>query len=246
VLIRPEGEGPVVAIGQASHAWISGQLARAWGNERFGEVTPWEEVCLGAEQHDIGWALWDTQPSLNPDTGLPHTFMDSPLDTKLELWSKAPTRMLAQSRYAAMLVSMHATALYGRGLPDDPSEAELQRRFLDEQREFQERMIETLEADRELVRRNQRLVWTWDYLSLALCLGWAPTALDDVPAADGATRLELSENGELDPWPFSAERLSVRAEGRRLSGRFEHEAALHAALAAAPWVTLEFELRPRG
>ena len=124
MLIRAEGEDSVLAIGQASHAWISGQLARAWGNERFGEVTPWEEVCLGAEQHDIGWALWDTRPSLNPDTGLPHTFIDAPLETKLELWSAAPRRMLAQCRYAALLVSMHGSALYDRGRSHNPGEAE--------------------------------------------------------------------------------------------------------------------------
>ena len=71
MLIRPEPDGTFLAIGQASHAWLSGQLARAWGNERFGAVEPWEEVCLAAEQHDIGMAQWERAPTLNPDTGLP-------------------------------------------------------------------------------------------------------------------------------------------------------------------------------
>ena len=31
MLLREDG-GAVLAIGQTSHAWISGQLARAWGN----------------------------------------------------------------------------------------------------------------------------------------------------------------------------------------------------------------------
>jgi hypothetical protein len=43
VLLR-DGDGDVLAIGQQSHAWISGQLARAWGNDRFPVPEPWEEV----------------------------------------------------------------------------------------------------------------------------------------------------------------------------------------------------------
>jgi hypothetical protein len=39
ILIRPEGDG-VVAIGQASHAWLSGQLARGWGSGRFDAPEP--------------------------------------------------------------------------------------------------------------------------------------------------------------------------------------------------------------
>jgi hypothetical protein len=50
-----EGDA-VIVIGQASRAWISGQLARAWGNERFAALEPREEVCLAAEQHDVGMA----------------------------------------------------------------------------------------------------------------------------------------------------------------------------------------------
>ena len=45
MLYRLEEQGRI-AITQPTHAWLSGQLARAWGNERFGEVVPWEEVCL--------------------------------------------------------------------------------------------------------------------------------------------------------------------------------------------------------
>jgi hypothetical protein len=41
MLIREEPDGSFLAIGQASHAWLSGQLARAWGNAEFGEVEPW-------------------------------------------------------------------------------------------------------------------------------------------------------------------------------------------------------------
>jgi uncharacterized protein DUF3891 len=245
MLIRPEPDGTFLAIGQASHAWLSGQLARVWGNERFGAVEPWEEVCLGAEQHDVGWALWDLEPTYNPDTGLPHTFIDLPLDEKLALWSVAARRMLAQSRYAALLVSMHGSALYERWPPEDPGDRAQVDRFVERQREFQESILAT-GLDREIARRNQKLVFAWDYISLALCLEWAPTRVEDVPTIEEAIALELGEGGELEPWPFGEPSVPLRVEARRLPGRFDDEAAMREALDAAEWVTLDFELRERG
>jgi Protein of unknown function (DUF3891) len=257
MVVRPSGEG-VVAVGQPSHAWVSGQLARAWGNERFGASHPREEVCLAAEQHDIGMACWDLEPELNPETGLPRSFMEMPLETHLELWSAAPGRLRAQSRYAALLVSMHGTALYERRdlASLDPERGRAVRAFLDRQRLVQDELLAELRADpdaadgakAETVARNARLVWTWDSLSLALLLDWAPHEIDAVPAATGTVRLRLSEPEDstggltLEPWPFSAEQVSVRCEGRRLEGRFEDEEEMRAALRRAPWTTLRFEL----
>ena len=91
MLIRPVEDG-ALAIGQLSHAWISGQLARAWGNERFGAPEPRPGVALGAEQHDVGWALFDLEPRWNPDTGLPRSFLELTVDNHLEIhaWESWP------------------------------------------------------------------------------------------------------------------------------------------------------------
>ena len=212
----------LIVIGQPAHAWLSGQLARAWS------PTPREEVCLAATQHDIGMAAWDATPKLNPETGLPRSFMELELDDHLECWSRAARLVLPQSRYAALLVSLHGTALYERRNLDD----DRVRAYLDEQRELQARLARGFDPDE--VRRDQRLVWTWDSLSLGLLLGWQPFALDYVG-------IEVRD-GTLDPWPFAQARVSVRCEGRRLAGRYDQEAAMREALEAAPWVTLEIEL----
>jgi Protein of unknown function (DUF3891) len=253
MLLRRDGDA-VIAIGQPAHAWLSGQVARAWGNDAFGPVEPWEEVCLGAEQHDIGMSAWERRPELNPDTGLPRSFMELELDTHLAIWSSAAPLVVPQSRYAALLVSMHGTALYERRDLARMSRtgAAKVRAFLAEQQALQEELLAALRADPRTsdaaadatVRRNQRLVWTWDSLSLGLLLGWAPYELEAVPTAHGHTDVAVRADGAttLDPWPFAVPRLTVRCEGRRLAGRFGDEAAMHAALAAAPWVTLEIEL----
>jgi hypothetical protein len=102
MLLRPTDEG-LLAIGQASHAWISGQLARVWGNAAFGPVVPREEVCLAAEQHDIGMAEWDLRPALDPEHGSPRDFLHLPVGVHLGLWRAAPAKLLTQSAYAAPL-----------------------------------------------------------------------------------------------------------------------------------------------
>jgi hypothetical protein len=224
----------VVCIGQASHAWVSGQLARAWDG-----VSPREEVCLAAEQHDVGMAQWDLAPALNAESGRPQSFMEMPLAVHLALWSAAPQRLFTQSRYAALLVSMHGAALYEmRDLAKlDDEEADAVRAYLAGQRALQQRLADELGVSDDELARNQKLLWTWDWLSLALCLRWAPASLGE---------LSLGEDGTLDPWPFGAPReVEVRCEGRRLEGRFDDERALHAALERAPRVDLRLTLRAR-
>ena len=222
MLLRPDGDA-VICIGQASHAWLSGQLARAWR-----DVEPREEVCLAAEQHDVGMAEWDLAPALNPETGRPQSFMEMPLEVHLGLWRRAPEKLFTQSLYAATLVSMHGTALYEmRDLAKlGGDDAQAVREYLAGQRALQRELAAQLGVGEEELRRNQQLLWKWDRLSLALCLDW--------------------DRGEaLDPWPFAPDEVTVRCEGRRLDGRYGRDAELHEALSAAPRVELSFRLGRR-
>jgi Protein of unknown function (DUF3891) len=250
MLLREDERG-WLAIGQPSHAWISGQLARAWGNERFGAVEPLAEVCLAAEHHDVGWAQRDLEPIYNPTTGLPRSFMEMPLDVHLGIFTDGPRSLVSQSRYAALLVSMHGHRLYARRNLDraSPEDAEAIRGFLAGQRGFQAELLATLGAEAAEVERASLLIWTWDYISLALCLGWSPATARGCPAAGAAVDLELVAGPDpralkLDPWPFGPEPVRVRCEGRRLTGRSESEREMAAAFEQAAWETLELELVP--
>ena len=252
MLLRRDDRG-VLAIGQPSHAWVSGQLARAWR-----AVHPWEEVCLAAEQHDIGMAMWDLEPSFNAATGLPHGFVEMPLEVHMGLWDAAARRLLRQSRYAAVLVSMHGVRLYELRDLDrmDPGDADAVRGFIAAQRRFQDELIASLRADPataplagdELIRRNSDLIWTWDGFSLALCLDWAPWSAKGVPTA-GDARDELRLTPILagavavDPWPFARDAVTVHCEGLRLPATgYANETELRSGLALAPWETLTIEL----
>ncbi len=94
------------------------------------------------------------------------------------------------------------------------------------------------------MRRNQRLIWTWDSLSLGLLLGWAPFTLAQVPTADGETDVEVRD-GSLDPWPFATPAVTLRYDGRPLGGPYADEETMRAALATAPWLACAVTLTAR-
>jgi hypothetical protein len=260
VILRPDGDA-VLAIGQASHAWLSGQLARAWGNDRFPVPAPFEEVCLGALQHDIGMAEWDLRPERHPGSGLPQQFFELDRRTHLALWTAAPTHVLSQSRYAALLVSLHGTGLYERFPPrtDDPEIARAVADYLDGQRALQDRLAAEVGATQEELARNQALLAIWDGLSLALCRDQAPHVVDgftldrELHASAPQTRGQTPpRNGHernvftLDPWPFNTDHLTVCVEGRRLADApYPDEPALHTALDRSPVLAIGLTLRPK-
>lgn len=245
MVLRRDGDG-VLAVGQASHAWLCGQLARAWGNERFGRVVPLDEVALGAEQHDVGMARWDLDPVRDPVTGLPQSFMEMGAEVNARLWARGPERLVTQSRYAALLAIMHGRRLYERHDLDSAPAAEAGAvgDFLEHARHLERGLLRSLRSDPETaahatperLARNSQLVWTWDLISLALLLDWAPLTLDAVPTAHAAVDVALTPTDapqtlSLEPWPFADETVTVHCEGRRFGNP------------NAPWETVTFALR---
>jgi hypothetical protein len=261
MLLRPDGDA-VIAITQPAHAWVSGQISRAWGGPRGGTFKPREEVCLAAEQHDIGWVEWETEPTLNPRTGLPHTFLQLPTSTHIEIWSRALPWALSMGRYSALLVSMHGTGLYERYGPGPDAPAELRAMvagYLGRERAAQQWVIDSLSADPryaahvegDAIARNRRLIGAWDYISLVLCGGLdEEKTIPDVPGGPGALDLTLapSKAGDdvvtVDPWPFAPDAVPLTLEGRRLVGTFDDEETMREAWDGAEWVSLPIELRP--
>jgi Protein of unknown function (DUF3891) len=134
--------------------------------------------------------------------------------------------------------------------------------FLDEQHGLQTRLTASLRDDPaygglaspENIARNQRLIAALDWLSLEICWGVEKeTKIPDVPmAGESRTELSLCPHGEnlvlseliLDPWPFREASVAVRAEGKRLRGRFSTQDELLHALDDAEPVLVTAVLHP--
>jgi hypothetical protein len=251
----------VIAISQTAHAWVSGQLARQWGNESFQSFAPVEPLCYAAEQHDRGFLDWERQPTLNPRSGLPHTFENIPLRLHVELRKKSILELKAVSLYAALVTSLYFAGSMGKQSPVENHE-DRQRiaEFLQEQTTLQRQLLGSLRKDPYLrsacsdrvIKYNRRLLAAWDQLSVQLCrepdckfsVTEVPTALDKscrllVTPVDPNSR-EVS----LEPWPFSKPRVELTCEGHVLDRRFTSEADLRRYLRDAPRVSVIYTLTP--
>ena len=242
-----------LAISQPTHAWISGQLLRAWAE------TPEEPLLLAAEQHDLGWLDWETAPSFDPRTGRPHRFRDVGAAVHAPMWARGVERALAAwGARVALLISRHGTLIYTRYIDRrqiSEADAAAADRYLEAQAPMQAEWARALGLDAEALARDTALVALSDTLSLVLC-GDLRTPLD-VEAPDrmgGRRRLRLSARPEnpaeftVSPWPFRGEALVVEGEARPMppgEGRFANEAAMRAWLAAPERVTFRARLIPR-
>jgi hypothetical protein len=243
MILRPHPAGTLL-IGQPAHARLSGALAAAW----TWPFAPREDVCLAALQHDIGMAEWDSAPVRDPATGLPYSFTSMPRAMHVALWSRAARLVVAQSAYAALLVSMHGTGLYRRYVSEQERSAEPARSYLAAEQAFQRELADRLGADRVQLERNAALVACWDWMSLFACTASSDeTTVEGVPGTPhDRLRLAWADRATgritVDPWPFAEPVLSLAVEGRPVAGPFADQPALQAALAAAPIEQVAIEL----
>jgi hypothetical protein len=251
----------VLAISQTAHAWVSGQLARQWGNERFPSFAPVEPLCYAAEQHDRGFLDWERQPKLNPKSGLPHSFENIPLSLHVELQKKSILELKAVSLYAALVTSLYFARALGKQSPaENHEDGQRIAEFLQEQKALQRNLIGSLRKDPYLrsacsdraIEYNQKLLAAWDQLSVQLCRNPdSQFSVNDVPTVlENSCRLLItpvdpnSRKIRLDPWPFSKPRVELTCEGHVLDRRFTSETDLRRYLKDARRVSVIYTLIP--
>ncbi|NOZ27598.1 MAG: DUF3891 family protein [Chloroflexi bacterium] len=260
MLIR-ETETGLTVITQPGHAWVAAQLAAHWGNETFARPEPWPDVILAIAIHDNGWTTWETLPERMPDTGRPRDFMHMPVFEHLHIWQQSIIQAKVQSRYAALLVSLHAITLAEwalAALEEDEEDRFLRRNFVDTQRNFQEQLREELARDPawaawvkpDRLETNLRLLKVCDELSLTICDGWKlPRRIENAPhtGLGDFTSLEVKRAADGDfviqPYPFDTSPLILHVEERHLPSKtFPDDEALQDALMMAPTQTWTFTI----
>jgi hypothetical protein len=249
-----------LAISQPAHSWVSGQLARAWGNEVFSGFQPFEQMCYAAEQHDVGFLQWESTPTLNQATGLPHTFDDLPEQVHFEIWRTGIFQLRTVCPYASLVVSLHFCNLCER-FHSRPATGERSApsAFLRDQREYQQVLRASLQSDpllkdalgSDVLAYHQNLIATWDYLSLELCRGrcndftiphipiWGrPYAEIRVKKVDDPANI-----WEVDPWPFKDRATTALCEAKKISAPFDDVDTMRVALLDAERFSLQFRLK---
>ena len=239
-------------IGQPAHAWVSGQLARAWGNAAFPAPSPREPFCLAAEQHDVGWADADLAPVAGPD-GRPLSFMRAAAARRT--WRSGAARRGGCSRRAATrrcwcrCTGRRCTSASMRRAPPDVADAI--RAYL---ARAAGAAVTARDGSGSRRGRPQPAAPARARPALADALPRQRgsdargrrrprTGAADAPAASRAGDASALRSSR----PVAvrgAIRVVVGCEGRRLEGSFAGDAELRAALAAAPWVPLRWELSP--
>ncbi len=252
-----------ITISQTSHSWISGQLARAWGNDVFTRFEPFEQMCYAAEQHDIGFLDWESQPTLNVNTGLPYTFDELPEAVHFEIWHRGIFQLVPVCYYASLVISLHFCNLCQRfhQSQSGPGRPEVDQ-FLKTQREHQNRARQALQrdpllkraVDQEVLVFHRDLIAVWDLFSLELCRGrTAELKLPNVPLSrDKHVDLYLRQADktdsvwEVDPWPFAGETLTVFCEGRVVKQRFKDAEEMRRAFRDSERITVPFRFVTTG
>ena len=239
---------PSLAISQPAHAWLSGQLLRAWA-----EPLP-EPLLMAAEQHDIGWLDWETAPSFDPASGRPHLFRAVGAATHAPMWARGVERALdAWGRRVALLISRHGSVIYTRFTDRHRmSAADFAgaTHYLETQTILQNGWARALGLDEATLAHDTGFVALSDTLSLALCGELATPLTLEAPDRSGGMRpIRLDRIGErfsLHPWPFRTDLVTLELEARPLpaSGRFPNSEAMHAWHAGPERETLRVELVP--
>lgn len=222
--------------------------------------------CWRRSSTNWAWRKWEIAPTLNPATGLPHAYVELSRMEHLALWRDAGPMMRTQSRYAALLVSRHGVWIFSQyeRPPDDPAERAAVAAYLRRERAFQTHLRASLAAEPEyreavqpsILRQSHALFTIWDRIAVHACYGmpvpaWGVPAVyrrERVPTVSGPIDLTIAyaapDRWTLDPWPFIADEVRVRGEGRLLRERYTDQATMREALDAAPWVRWESIITP--
>jgi Protein of unknown function (DUF3891) len=235
---------PALAISQLTHAWLSGQILRAF------DAPLGEPLLLAAEQHDIGWLDWERAPSFDAGARRPPTFREVGAVVHAPMWTAGVERALsAWGPHVALLISRHGGRIYRRfGLPfATAADAAAIHGYLAAQAPREAEWVAAAGLDEAELDRQSALVAFVDALSLAVCGALRlPADLDFGNAASLRVAEVAPWDFRLDPWPFRDAAFEVEGQGRRLpsGGVFADEAAMRAWLKSASWEAFSARLAP--
>src|ERR1700719_475880 len=150
---------PRRAIMMPEHTALSGQFARAFGNNRFEPLAPLDLMIYVISHHDAGWAEFDRDPVTDEGSGLPYNLVETPAQYITVTSRLSPDFNQRQHPYCGLISSMHSWGLYnGRyGLSNlvlidriPSQDRPLAEQMLEGERDRQKRLKEEIEKDPQM------------------------------------------------------------------------------------------------
>jgi hypothetical protein len=96
------------------HMDFCAQMARAYGNEEFESLHPFDQVFFVVANHDRGWDDYDQAPVVDPQSGLPYIMAYTPPKDAVKTNHGSPDFNEAHHPYCGLLSSMHTWGLYNK------------------------------------------------------------------------------------------------------------------------------------
>ncbi len=107
----PVGE-PRFICSMAEHNDLCGAFARAFGNDKFDSLDPFDEMVYVVGHHDRGWADLDAAPVLDAATGMPCGLGSAPVAGSIQTSKNSPDFNEMRHAFCGLLSSMHSWGLY--------------------------------------------------------------------------------------------------------------------------------------
>jgi uncharacterized protein DUF3891 len=120
MIVRDQGDSWQV-VAQPHHGDVCGDIALAWGNDRFAAPRARESLAIAARRHDDGWAIWERTPDVDRRDGRPLNVFDVGTEVHLAFYRAMIVAVADEDPYAGVLASMHGAGLYSGRYGTQPS-----------------------------------------------------------------------------------------------------------------------------
>jgi hypothetical protein len=232
MFVRSQPKGELILIAQTDHSRLVGHFAAHWGNQDFASPKPYEAVTRGAIYHDFGWLKYETNPLIDPKTGVPYEFRKVPsTQEQLDAYQWCIDWLSSIDRYSGLLVGMHRTGLWkGRYETISHPAGYYARDMSPEIDNFIKRNEARQEQEKaqvdDSIRTNYHLLQVWDLLGLYFCcqepyddyIEPVPTSYSNGESKMRLTMKPLDERRvAFEPYPFDVRPLKIKLSYKRFS-----------------------------
>ncbi|MBU9721402.1 MULTISPECIES: DUF3891 family protein [Bacillaceae] len=212
-MIVRETDSEYIFIKQHDHAVISGKLSKAWKDTYFIGHNFRNSVNYAIAHHDRCWQELDNNKPLILEEGkIPASFIEYPLEEKINAYSIGVNWMENQDPYAALLISKHYASFFSGKL--DPQG----KVFKSEEERRQGYLLQDTRIKKEHLKFHFDLLQLCDNLSLYICMNeWGvekereidwfkegfPQRLEPLNHIPLMGKWESKHEVRLTPFPFS-------------------------------------------